>query len=196
VVKEKEYYIQNKQKEKDEFKKAFIFIVHMKRIFDSELLGFENKSEKEKKDINKKILKETISNLSEYSQTFIDNLNGEESISLDNIIHMEGREIFNKCLDLEEELYKNIYQSLFYIKYNIHSSIGKINKDTYINELLNYLRSNKSLVKLVNNCIVKQMSQESDVINKIVSTKNAITENDIDIICIIKKHLSNNYSKK
>ena len=194
--KEKEYYIQNKQKEKDEFKKAFIFIVHMKRIFDSELKDFKNKSEKEKKEVNKKILKETISNLYEYSQTFIDNLNGEESFSLDNIIHMEGSEIFNKCLDLEDEFFKNIYQSLFYIKYNIYSSIGKINKNTYINELLNYLRSNKSLIKSVNNCIVKQMTQESDLINKIFKTKDTITEKDIDIICIIKKFLSNNYSKK
>ena len=195
------YFIENKEKEykhneKDGIKKAFIFIVHMKRVFDSELKDLKNKSEKEKKEINKKILRETISNLSEYSQTFIDNLNGEEIISLDDLIDMEGKEIFDKCIDLEDELFKNLYQSLTYIKYNFYSSIGKINKNTYINELIDYLRNNKSLIKLVNNCIVKQMTHESDLITKILSNQKSISENDIDIISIIKKHLSKDYSKK
>ena len=43
--------------------------------------------------INKKELTETISLLSEYYQIFIDNLNGNESISSEKIIKLKGEEL-------------------------------------------------------------------------------------------------------
>ena len=115
------YYIENKEKEfsyinkeTKKNKKAFIFIMHMTRVFDKELKDLEKKNEKEKKEINKKILKEPISNLSGYYQIFIDNLKGDEKLTLDKILKMEGKKMFDECLDLDEELIK-IYIYLFLI---------------------------------------------------------------------------------
>lgn len=88
------YLIENKEKDhlkffniyKTEYKKAFIFVMHVKRIFDNELKDLEVKEEKEKKEIKKKFLNETVSNLSEYYQVFIDNLNGDEKLNISDII--------------------------------------------------------------------------------------------------------------
>ena len=45
---------------------------------------------------------------------------------------MKGNGLFSKFLDLDEELSKNIFKSILYIKYNINSYIGNLNKDNYI----------------------------------------------------------------
>ena len=84
------FFIENKEKELNEKneekpKKAFVFIVHLVRIFDEELKNLEEKSEKKQQIIKNKILTETISILSGYYQIFIDNLNGDSNLTLDNI---------------------------------------------------------------------------------------------------------------
>ena len=194
--KEKEYI--NKQKESKKGKKVFIFIVYMTRVFYKELNDYDLKSEKEKKEINKKILKETISNLSGYYQTFIDNLNGDENLSLENILQMKGNEIFRKCLDLDKELIKNIYPSLFYMKYTInYPSIGKLNKNTYVNKFIHYIENNKSLREVINDCIIKEISDiKGDLISQIFNKKNIFEENDVDIINVVKKYLLYLYKKQ
>ena len=191
--KEKEYLSQNKDNK--EYKKAYIFIMHIKRVFDKELKELKDKSEIEKNEINKKILKETISNLSGYYQIFIDNLNGDEKVTLDNILEMKGNEVFINCLEFGDELNKNIFTTIFYMKYNIISSINQLNKSTYINSLIHYLDKNKSVRKLINDCIMKQITFKDDLISKILKTENTISESDIDIICIVKNYLSHLYTK-
>ena len=197
------YFIENKEneytsqlKEKNKYKKAFIFIMHMKRVFDKEIKDINIKSEKEKNEINKKILKETISHLSDYYQIFIDNLNGSEELSLDNILKMKGKELFIKCLDLDDELIYNIYETLSFMKYNINSSVGELNNETYINKIIHYLENNKSIRKLINDCIMRQMNDiTGNLIEKIFKKQNIIEENDIDMVNIVKKYLSSFYKK-
>ena len=192
--KEREYLNQNKEKKDD--KKAFIFIMHLKRIFNSELKDLQNKSAKEQKEINKKMLKETLSNISGYYQIFIDNLNGKVEIQIDKFVNLKGSEAFSKCLDLEDELSKNIYTSFLYMKYNIKSSIGELNKDTYINKLISQFEYNKTLRKFINQNILDQLSNESNFMDKILKNQNSFSENDIDIISVIKNYMSSLYFKK
>ena len=195
------YFVENKEKENlnkkenNKCKKAYIFIMHMKRVFNIELKDFSSKSEKEKKEINKKILKETISNLSGYYQIFIDNLNGDEQFKLDNLITLKGNEAFNKFISFDEELNKNIFKSIFYMNYNIISNIGGLNKDSYINRLIHYIEKNESLKKIINKYITGKITYEEDLINKIFKNESTITENDTDILCIIKTYLSHSYTK-
>ena len=191
--KEKEFL--NRNKENNNYKKAYIFIIHVKRVFDNELKDFELKSETEKKETNKKLLKETISNLSDYYQIFIDNLNGDEKLTLQNILQIQGNEIFKKCLDFEEELTKNIYTTLFYMKYNLNTFLGGLNKETYINRLIHYIEKNKPLRTQINDCIIREITSENNLLDKVFKKPNTVTENDIDIICIIKNYLSYLYTK-
>ena len=194
--KEKEHLKNNKDKKIKENKKVFIFIIHIRRIFNHELENFELKDEKTKKEINKKILKETISNLSGYYQIFIDNLNGDEKLTVDIILKMKGNGLFSKFLDLDEELSKNIFKSILYIKYNINSYIGNLNKDNYIKTLLDYIKNNKKIRDLINECILRQITYEDDIMNEIFKKKNTINESDIDIVSIIKRYLLNLYIHK
>ena len=88
-------YIENKFNISEKYdKKIFIFIVYMSRIFFEEL--------KEKENINKKILSETLSNLSGNYQIFIDNLKGEPKLKIENILIMNGKEIFNNLINPDE----------------------------------------------------------------------------------------------
>ena len=197
------YFIENKEKElnlnneaKENNKKIFIFIMHISRVFDKELKDLEMKNEKEKKEINKKIIKESMSNLSGYYQTFIDNLNGDEKLALDTILKMKGKELFSKCLDLDEELIRHIYLAIAYMKYKINSSIGGLNKDTYINKIIHYIENNKSIRQIMNDCILNGMDDiQGDLIDKIFKKQDIIEEKDIDIIGIIRKYLSLLYRK-
>ena len=181
--KENEYFTEKKNEKN---KKAFVFIVYLKRIFNSELEEFEKKSKEKQEIINKKILKETISLLSEYYQIFIDNLNGDASINFLDLLNSNSLKLYEKCLDLDDELRYHTYTALTYIKYKISSSLGELNKDTYINNLINLIQNDNELRNEINECLKKKMSTEKNIIIKILESENSITSDDIDIINVIK----------
>ena len=196
------YFIENKEKDykKDEgeenYRKAFVFIVHIKRIFDSEFNLIKKKSTKEIAIFNQKNVIESLSLLSEYYQIFIDNLNGDEELTLNKMMNYKGVELFNKILDLNKSLRKNIYTSLSYMKYNIPSSLGKLNENTYVEKLILFIEHNQELIDDINECIMKQMSNEEDLIYKALKEEGSVKEKDKDMINIIKEYLSNYYIKK
>ena len=109
---------------------------------------------------------------------------------------MKGNGLFSKFLDLDVELSKNIFKSILYIKYNINSYIGNLNKDNYIKTLLDYIKNNKKIRDLINECILRQITYEDDIMNEIFKKKNTINESDIDIVSIIKRYLLNLYIHK
>jgi len=195
------FFIENKEKEyktniKGEIqKKIFIFIVHLSRVFNSDLDNYEKKKKEEQNEINKKILKETISLLSGYYQIFIDNLNGDENISLDNIVNLKGTELFKKCLDFDNILMENIYNTIYYINYNILSSFRDLNKGNYIKKLITFLDNDKNLRDDINKCILNQINKEEHIIIKVFKTENSVSQNDIDMIGVIQKYLSELYIK-
>ena len=188
-------YLLSKNDEKD-FKKAFIFIVHLSRIPNYDLDNYEKKNEKEKYEIKKKILKETISHLSGYYQIFIDDLNGKTNFSINNMINLNGKELFMKCLDVDEALRLNIYISLSYMKYNFSSKLGDLDEDTYVNKLIDYIEKDKDLRDNINKCIINQMDKEEDIISTIFKNENSVSKDDLDMISIIQRYLSDLFLKK
>ena len=178
------FFIENKEKEitDNKNKKAFIFIVHMTRIFNSTI------------DKDKKILKETISHLSGYYQIFIDDLNGKSNVTMEDMINLKGKELFEKCLNFESVLRENFYTCLSYMNYSFCNVLGKLNKE-YANKLVDYIDSDKELKKSLNNCILKEMEKEENIIIQIFSTENIINQNDIDMIGVIQRYLCDLYLK-
>ena len=168
------------------------------RIYDSELENWGKKSKKEQKIVKRKILKETISNLSEYYQIFIDNLNGIDNIELDHIFNNERIDIFKSFINFGEELSKNIYRTLSYMKLDIKFSFGELNEETYIDKLINFLDKNESIKDSFNEFVKKQIGlkeNEEDIILNIFKQNDRVRSNDKDIIGIINENLSDDYKK-
>ena len=197
------FFIENKEKDliqnkrDNSSKKIFVFIVYLKRIFNEELKNYLNKTKKEQKYIDKKFLKETISLLSGYYQIFIDNLNGIGEINLEKMLQLKGLKFFENFLDFDEELKKNIYTSLSYVKYNIPFGYGELNEDTYVNKLIDFIekKESKELRDNINNCIKSQLDNNEDLLLKIFKVNNLVNPEDRDLIQIIKKYLLNEYKK-
>ena len=186
--KEKNYYSINQNKNK----KAFIFTVHLSRIFNSD----KEKLKKGNENADNNIQKETISLLSEYYQIFIDNLNGTHEIKFDEIIESEGTELLKKFFDFDLELNKNIFSTLSYMKYEIPCPKGDLKEDTYVQYLINYLSDNKDLREKINDCIKKQMNNEENIIMKFLkSDQTEINQYDIDMISVIHRFAGNYYKQ-
>ena len=197
-----QFFIENKlnsylEEKKEDFKeKAFVFIVNMMRVYDTELKDYKNKSRKERIMVNKKILKETISYLSEYYQVFIDNLNGLDNIQLDSIFKSEGLDIYENFLNFADELKNNIYPTLSYMKLNIPFSFGEINEENYKDKLINYLSRDEDIKKKFNECLRKQIGQKDDnkdLIKEMFKINGKIKANDKDLVWIIHEDLCNEY---
>ena len=193
------FFIENKEKEYQNNSKIFILIVHVSRIFNYELENLK-KDKRYQEILNKKVLKQTISNLSEYYQIFIDNLNGDKELSLETIIKLEGNQIFNYFLNVNKILKDNIHKSLSFFKYNILYSFGNLNKDNYKNYLIKYIEEDENIRKQINGFINNNLLKERNS-NKITSENSdrkgiqiEISEKDIDIISILKYYLSNLYN--
>jgi len=186
--KEREYFGDKNKGEK--FEKAFVFIVHIVRTFNS-----EKKKLKEQKEENKNILKETISHLSGYYQIFIDDLNGDNNFSLEKVIYSKGKDLFEKCFDFKDIFKDNIYPCLSYMKYNFSHSLGTLNEETYVNKLIKYFEDNQKIVGVINDIILKQMEKEEDLILQIFKTENSIDEDDVDLVEVFKRLLYKIYKR-
>ena len=195
------FFIENKEKdnlvdENVQPKKAFIFIVYLSRINNSELKELFKKSQLEQNYVNKKILKETISLSSDYYQIFIDNLNGDDILTINDIFNKNSYELYEQCLDFDNELRENFYTTLNYMKYNIASSLGELNEKTYVNKLINYIKKDNDLVKDINECIRNQLKNEGEIISKVFKSEFIVDTNDIDMVSVIQRYLSESYVKK
>ena len=196
-----QFFIENKQKElfgdkneENNNKKIFIFIVNLVRIYDNEIKGGQ-----EQKVLNKKMLKETTSNLSTYYQIFIDNLYGSDAIKIESIFSDEGFNIYENFFDLNDELTKNFYMILSSRRPNTLFSEGKLNDETYINKLIEYICNNDDIKTYINNCVKKIIRitgnlATKDIIKEIFKKENRIKKNDKDIIGIITKNLTSEYT--
>ena len=181
------FFIENYIKEKNYIdennKKVFIFSVHMARIFK------EDENDKKKKSyIRKYTLVETISHLSDFYQIFIDNLDGEDYSIIDLVKYKED-ELFTKCLKLDEEYNKNIYDTFSYFNYNFSINIDQIDKNNYPKKVMNFLKSNKELSKSIINCSLKKQSNKLDIA-QIFKKKEYFTRDDVSIVSVVQKYIS------
>ena len=190
------FFIENKINGNKKYdKKIFIFVVYMSRISNKDLNDIDNKTLKEKEEFNKKILKETLSNLSGYYQIFIDNLKGEPKLKIENILVMNNKDLYNKVINPEEQLSSNLFKILSYMKYNIITSYKRISNDNYVDKLIEFISSNKRLRNLINETIFNQSFQKdgADIIGKIFKDKKSITGKEIEILTVIKEFLVKQY---
>ena len=193
------FFIENKEKEYQKNSKIFILIVHILRIFNSELKNLDKNDKKYLEILNKKCLKQTISNLSDYYQIFIDNLNGDKDPTLDAVIPLKGDKIFENFLKLDKEMDNNIYSSLSFLKYNIMFPFGNINKLNYKDNLIKFIKNDKDVRKNINDYINKHLLEYKNSIKNTLENSEGdgiqieIYEKDIDIISILKNYLSNLY---
>ena len=196
------FFIENKEKEKfvdkniKQQKKAFIFIVHLFRINNSDLDNSKEKTDAQQKNINNKKLNETISLLSEYYQIFIDNLNGADDSNLDKIFRLKGAKLYEECLDIKMELQEKIFKSLSYMKYNISSPFGTLTELNYVNELMNFILNDLKLQNSINQSLKKEMENEDNIISRLFKSEFSIQSKDIDMVSIIIRYLSESYTRK
>ena len=192
------YFIENKEKEyENNPQKVFIFIVYMVRIPNEELNTKDKKTLKEQIEIEKKILKETLSSLSGYYQIFIDNLNSKNNYKIDKIIDMKQSDLFKTLVNVDEELCCNIFTTTSYMRYNVISTYKGLNKENYADTLIQFIYNNKRLRKLINECLFKQtLNNNSDLISKVFKEKNMVRSEDIEIISVIKRYLSKVYTSQ
>ena len=192
------YFIENKLNEKEKNdKKLFIFMVYMSRISNKEINEIDKKTIKEKEEFNQKILKETLSNLSGFYQIFIDNLNGSPEYKIEKILNMKRKQLFESLLNPDEELSRNIFTSISYMKYNIVAIYKGLNQENYVDKLIEFISNNKRLRDLMNETLFNQSFQEDkDIITTIFKTDNLITGEEIEILSVIKKYLTKIYTNQ
>ena len=94
----------------------------MNRIFLA-----DEKDNKKKGYVKKNTLVETISHLSDFYQIFIDNLDGEDFTIID-LMKCPKNDLFSKCLNIDKEFMKNIYDTFSYFNYNFNINIEGIDK--------------------------------------------------------------------
>ena len=191
------YLIQNKEKNyKNKDEKYFIFVVYMTRVLKDEIKNFDKKSDDEKAEIKKKLLEETLTNLSEYYQIFIDNLNGEDNFRIEKIIKMSIEDLFKLCINKDKDLTSNIYTSITYMKYNISEPYKGLNKDNYIKKLIEFLDKHERVRTLINECIFREIANKKDPINDMLKQKNLFFGDEIDICKMIKEYILKLYQKE
>jgi hypothetical protein len=83
------------------------------------------------------------------------------------------------------------------MKYNILSEYKGINKENYVNKLIEFITKNSKYINEINQVIIRQMFNDNeDVISTLFNKENIIKENDVDIISVIQKYLSSLYISK
>ena len=186
------FFIENKEKDNEKiyekYKKAFVFIVHVKRNFKN---YDENKIQKYGDNENKEMSKynETIPLSSEFYQIFIDDLNQIEEYTIKDLLKLKGKELFKKYIDYRKLLENDIYDILSYMNYNLPYSYRGINRNNYIRKLINYIQDKENLQKKINDIIMNQMKKDENLINNVLKAKNLVREYDTDIISSIQRYL-------
>ena len=143
---------------------------------------------KKKKYIERNELGEIIYHLSDFYQIFIDNLNGE-NLSLIDIMNYKDEELFRKCIKVEDEFMKNIYDAFSYFTYNFTTKIVGIDKDNYPLQVINYLKEHKNLRDSIINCVLSQKSKDKDIFSSILKS-NYFTRDDVGLISVIQRYIS------
>ena len=204
IIENKEMQYKNKVQEK--INKLFIFIIHLERIDKKDL---EGKHAENWDLIKKKILTRTLSNLAGYTQVFIDDLNGRDYldkenkiISLDKIVKMKNADLYRAFINPRDIILENLNNILFFFDYSFNYDESGLNKDIYINKLLNLFIEDNYLIEKIDEKIIENINNKFDKNNKNDKNKNALekiiqeekfSRGDICIIDIIRKILNKNY---
>ena len=146
------------------------------------------------------MLSGSLSNLAGYNQIFIDDINGQDYlITLDKMIEMKNNDLFKIFLNGEKIVLEYLYSSLCYFDYSFNIDQNILNKDKYINDLIDLFDKDKYLMKIFNEIIISNINikydekiKECNLFEKIMKEEKFSRE-DICIFDIIKKVLIRNY---
>ena len=100
-----QYFIDDMEKNHTKERKMFIFLIHI----DRKVVG------KISENIKNEYL---ISHLSQYNQLFIDSINGESNIKVNELLSYSNEQLFKEFINKEEVFNSNIYKSFMKLKYN------------------------------------------------------------------------------
>jgi hypothetical protein len=124
-------------------KKIIIFIIHTTRFLKNYVYTED--------EIEKSIEgKELISHLANYSQFFIDNINGS-SINVLDLISLRNEELIdkNEIIDLKDTIYKNIYNSFVKINYTFKNKMKNLVESKYIEENIKRIMKNETIINKI-----------------------------------------------
>ena len=166
-------------------KKMIIFIVHTTRFLKN-----YNYSDEE---INEKSIegKELISHLANYSQNFIDNLNGS-AINILDIINLRNEDLIDReqIIDVKDAIYKSIYNSFVKINYSFKNKMKNLEESQYIEDNIKKIMKNQAIIDKIVGILKKQLqSTNTHLLLSLYLGKN-FQKNDIDIIKVLKNYLT------
>ena len=196
--KEREY----KNKNNKNINKLFIFLIHLERINKNDK---ENQNKENLDLIRKKMLTRTLSNLAGYTQIFIDDINDKDYfdsehkiITLDKILKMKNNDIYKSFINSETIFIENLNNCLCFFDYSFNVDEIKLNKDIYINKLIELFIEDKHLISLIDGIIMENINKKyeeienKNLLEKIIKEEK-FSRGDISIYDIVKKVLNKNY---
>ena len=196
--KENEY----KNKNNKILNKLFIFLVHLERINKKDL---ENQNKKNLDLIRIKMMTRSLSNLAGYNQIFIDDINDQDYfdsenkvVTLDKILKMKDNDIYKIFINKKTIFSENLNSSFCFFEYSFNDDENKLNKDIYMNRLIDLFIEDEQLVFLIDGIIMENINNKyketkyKNILEKIIKEDKFSLE-DICIYDIIKKVLYKNY---
>jgi hypothetical protein len=112
---------------------------------------------------------------------------------------MKNCEIYKAFINLETIFLENLNSILCYFDYSFNEDENEINKDIYINKLINLFIQDKHLLNLIDEKIMENINQKDSDNNKAqnllekIIKEEKFSKGDICIYDIVKKVLSKNY---
>ena len=138
-----------------------------------------------KKSSNDYIIDDLISNIdSEYSQFFIDNLNGSIDSNIIDIMSKSPSFYIEQIFDLKNNYLLKIFQKVFsFLTYQFQSH--NIDIQHYIGEIISKLLKNDFILNLLKNKLVNELGKTLNNFIKTIFSKGIYEKNDIEFKEII-----------
>ena len=180
------FIIENFEREKkyDFNEKAFIFIVYLKRNL------FHNNNNNNLSNQN------LFYFLSDFEQTFIDNLINKKNINIIDLLNLNNKEIFLKLINNKEIFHEIIYEIFSTINYNFINVDKNFDKKNYIENISKEILKNEFLINILKEKTLDLINEEENIIKKIFYEKNIIDKFDIDFISILLKYVKIIFKEK
>ena len=178
------------QENKKLLNKNILFIVHKKRQMKADKKSAKNKN-KSISNNKKEIIPDLIPFTNEeFNQIFIDNLKGNQTTDLFQVISQQNENVAKDYLQSTKLIERKIYSVLNYIKFEVLNETQEINRNNYSGYLAQKIMENEKIKSYIYKSLEKQGNNMSAIINDIY-TSDAIEVNDIDFFEVISSKMAN-----
>ena len=175
------FIIENYERENINIKnKAFIFIIYLKRF------QFKNNNSKQN----------LFYFLSDFEQTFIDNLINTNKINIIDLLNLNNKEILFKFINFKEIFHEVIYEIFSTINYNFININKNFDKKNYIENISKEILKKEFLCDILKEKTLDLINKEENIIKKIFYEKNIIDKFDIDFVSILSKYVKIIFKEK